>query len=73
MLALLQDLLQRLYGLDIEESVEDFVITDRRFASALRGAPVVAPEELLVHQADDELAISLFLEPPNQYSLLESV
>ncbi len=69
MLALLQDLLQRLYGLDIEESVEDFVITDRRFASALRGAPVVAPEELLVRQADDELAISLFLEP----SLLAAV
>ena len=63
LLSLLQQLLQRLYGVEVEESIDDYVISDRRLAHILRGGPSEAPEELLVREGDDTLELSLYLAP----------
>ncbi len=63
LLSLLQQLLQRLYGVEVEESIDDYVISDARLAHILRGGPSEAPEELLVHEEDDTLELSLYLAP----------
>jgi len=62
-LALLQDILQRLYSIDLGASVEDFVITDRRLATILGGPLGDSPEQLLVRQEGDLLEMSLYLAP----------
>jgi len=63
MLSLLQQILQRLYHVEIDETIEDYVITDRRLAHILRGRDSDAPEELLVAESDDTLELSLYLDP----------
>ncbi len=62
LLSLLQQLLQRLYHLDVEERIDDFVITDRRLAHILRGRDREVPEELLVMATGDTLELSLYLD-----------
>ncbi|RME32733.1 MAG: hypothetical protein D6786_09755 [Gammaproteobacteria bacterium] len=56
--------LQRLYDLEIEHAVQDFLITDRKLACILApDAPHAgAPERLLVAEREDSLDLSLFLD-----------
>ncbi len=63
LLSLLQQLLQRLYGVEVEESIDDYVISDARLAHILRGRPSTAPEELLVREGEETLELSLYLAP----------
>jgi len=61
----LQSLLERLYDVDIEYDVYDFLVTDRR---ALPGvAPAndtrAAEEELLLAETSDGAGVALYLEP----------
>ncbi len=63
LLTRLQQLLQRLYAIDLDESIDDYVITDARLARILRGGESTAPEELLVAESEDALEVSLYLAP----------
>ena len=63
MLVLLQDILQRIYSIELGASVEDFVITDRRLATLLAGPLGPGPEQLLVREEGGMLEMSLFLDP----------
>ncbi|HEB77569.1 MAG TPA: hypothetical protein ENI90_03460 [Methylothermaceae bacterium] len=60
----LQRLLERIYQVELGYRVDDFLIVDSRLAALLENAST-APlrEKLLVHQSDDALELSLFLEP----------
>jgi hypothetical protein len=58
----LEALLTGIYDLDIGCRVEDFLVTDRqRLPDACRGTP--GDEQLFVSAVDDELCISLYLDP----------
>ncbi|GAB4358952.1 MAG: hypothetical protein Kow006_27740 [Gammaproteobacteria bacterium] len=58
----IQQQLQRIYQLEVPHRVTDFLITDSELAKALRGGESLVPEQLLVHQEGDELALALYLE-----------
>lgn len=60
----IQQQLQEIYHLEIPHQVTDFLITDAALVSALRGGEATryAPEQLLVQQEKDCLALSLYLE-----------
>ncbi len=60
----LQRQLERIYELDVDHDVEDFLITDRKLLRILEagsGARDVA-EKLLVCESGDELELSLYLD-----------
>ena len=61
----LQSELEGHYDVCTPHRVEDFVFHDRFLAGELSGDPALqgAPEALLVLQADDDLDVSLFLDP----------
>lgn len=60
----IQSLLEQLYEIDIDQDVEDFVITDDRLARLLDNSlqPRNIPEKLLIQQSEDNLDISLYLQ-----------
>ena len=60
----LQKLLERLYGIEIGQAVEDFLITDPELADRLDTSPNSrnSQEKLLVAQHDEELRLALFLD-----------
>jgi hypothetical protein len=60
----LQEWLERLYDVEVASRVEDFLIEDRQTALALVAAKNFdeTPEALLVHESDDEMAVSLYLD-----------
>ena len=63
MLDVLQQVLQRLYGIEVAYQVSDFVITDARLARLLGGAAATdAPENLLIQQDGEDVDLSLYLE-----------
>ncbi len=62
MLSILQQLLQRLYGIQVEQSVTDYVVTDPGLVRRLRGQTGQAPETLLLRQQGDTLELSLYLD-----------
>ena len=63
MLQAVQQILQRLYGIEVAHDVADFVITDARLARCLGGERAAdAPEKLLIRQQDGELELSLYLD-----------
>lgn len=65
MLTQLQTMLSDLYGIEQLHDVLDYVVTDRRFLSGVE-TPETArdtEEKLLICQAGDELALSLYLAP----------
>lgn len=53
--------LQRLYDLETDLRVEQFLICDPRLASALGGSPDKTPEQLLFRSVEDSLDVSLYL------------
>ena len=61
----LQQWLQRVYEIEVEHDVMDFLITDRKLLIALQGEELRpdCPEKLLLHESPDELAMSLYLAP----------
>ena len=64
-LARLQRWLQRVYEIEVEYDVMDFVITDQALAKALQGdaARSECPEKLLLRESPEELAMTLYLAP----------
>ena len=66
MLALepLQQQLQQLYEVDIDYSVDDFLIQDARLAALLDSSnnPRNSPEKLLIQQHDDGIDLSLYID-----------
>jgi len=60
----LQKLLDRIYRLDVDFDVEDFLITDPALARRLDTSanPRESKEKLLVSQEDDYLDLALFLD-----------
>jgi len=64
MLKALQQILQRLYAVDVGYDITDFVITDAALVSRLGGHETAdVPEKLLIHQDGDNVDVSLYLEP----------
>ena len=61
----LQQWFQRVYEIEVEHDVMDFLITDRKLVMALQGgeARPDCPEKLLLHESPDELEMSLYLSP----------
>jgi hypothetical protein len=61
----LQNYLERIYEIEISCDVDRFVITDAELAGSLERGPCLrnVPEKLLVCEQDDELHISLYLDP----------
>lgn len=60
----LQQLLQRIYDVEIPHGVDEFLITDRRLAHQLGGRATATKvkETLLVSTADDGLDLALYLD-----------
>jgi hypothetical protein len=60
----IQRQLQTLYDVSLEHSVEDFLVTDRRFIEQLSGPATrrEAPEKLFFTECDGELLVSLYLD-----------
>ncbi len=61
MLSQLQEHLEAIYGLNHAERVQQFLI-DEKLSRAL-GATGRSPEELLVHEAGQELWLGLYFSP----------
>lgn len=62
-LAQIQAELQSFYDLQLDHDVADFLITDAVLAGHLAGVCTHQPDErLLIHQADDDLHVSLYLD-----------
>ena len=63
-LSYLQTLLKHIYGLDVEEDVQNFVFTDEKILAALSDGRhwTSKRENLLIATSEDELGLSLFLE-----------
>ena len=61
----LQRWLQRVYEIEVEYDVMDFLITDRKLVMALQGgeARPDCPEKLLLRESPEEMAMSLYLSP----------
>jgi len=61
----LQQWLQRVYEIEVEYDVMDFLITDRKLVMALQGgeARPDCPEKLLLRESPEEMAMSLYLSP----------
>jgi len=61
----LQQWLQRVYEIEVEHDVMDFLITDRKLLIALQGEELRpdCPEKLLLHESPHELEMSLYLAP----------
>jgi hypothetical protein len=61
----LQSLLERLYDVDIEHDVYDFLVTDRDVlpGMATHSDPCPAEEELLLAEMPDGAGVALYLEP----------
>jgi hypothetical protein len=61
----LQQWLQRVYEIEVEYDVMDFLITDRKLVRALQGgeARPDCPEKLLLRESPEEMAMSLYLSP----------
>ena len=58
----LQDMLARLYGLDLEADVRDYLVTDSRLLECIPAdGHVPASETLFVHEDGDELGLTLYL------------
>jgi hypothetical protein len=62
LLGKLQTLLHQLYALDVAYGVDDFLITDARFARALDKGGREVDEKLLIAETDGEAEVALFLE-----------
>ena len=58
----LQSLLHELYALDVAYGVDDFLITDAKFARALDKGGRDVDEKLLIAETDGEAEVALFLE-----------
>ena len=60
----IQNHLERLYEINIEHDVEQFLITDAALVRQLDNSPQAreVPEKLLVHQEGEDLNISLYLD-----------
>jgi hypothetical protein len=73
-LNLLQKLLERLYRIEIDQAVEDFLITDPELAHRLDSSsnPRKSKEKLLVSQEGEELRLALFLDAGVVVRLTES-
>jgi len=67
----LQRWLQRVYEIEVEYDVMDFLITDEVLAKALQGdaARSGCPEKVLLRQSSEELAMTLYLAPEVLQSL----
>jgi hypothetical protein len=61
-LARLQALLSELYAIDVDYSVDDFVLTDARVAESLDVGGRELEEKLLITEQGDEAAVSLYLD-----------
>lgn len=60
----LQAMLQRLYEVDAEADVDQFLLTDEAFVKKIEGKRWRPTEEkLLVYEIDNELNVSLYLDP----------
>lgn len=61
----LQQWLQRVYEIEVEYDVMDFLITDRKLVMALQGEDIRpdCPEKLLLRESPEEMAMSLYLAP----------
>ena len=61
----LQRWLQRVYEIEVEYDVMDFLITDRKLVMALQGEDIRpdCPEKLLLRESPEEMAMSLYLAP----------
>ena len=61
----LQQWLQRVYEIEVEYDVMDFLITDRKLVMALQGEDIRpdCPEKLLLRESSEEMAMSLYLAP----------
>lgn len=61
----LQRWLQRVYEIEVEYDVMDFLITDRKLVMALQGEDIRpdCPEKLLLRESSEEMAMSLYLAP----------
>lgn len=61
----LQRFIEQVYGLYLEHSVEDFLVTDPEVARELDSSanPREIKEKLLVDQSGDEVALALYLDP----------
>ncbi|MEO8464590.1 MAG: hypothetical protein ABI640_04560 [Gammaproteobacteria bacterium] len=62
LLGKLQSLLHELYALDVAYGVDDFLITDAKFARALDKGGRDVDEKLLIAETDGEAEVALFLE-----------
>jgi len=69
----LQKHLSRIYEIDIEHDVDDFLITDPEVARALESADGArdSREKLLVRRTGDELDVALYVDPVVIEHLLE--
>ena len=61
----LQKHLSRIYEIDIEHDVDDFLITDPEVARALESADGArdSREKLLVRRTGDELDVAVYVDP----------
>jgi hypothetical protein len=60
----LQRLLEQIYDLNMRVSVGDFLVTDECVIRELEGSAFRATrEKLLIHENEDELLLSLYLDP----------
>lgn len=62
LLGKLQSLLHELYALEVAYGVDDFLITDAKFARALDKGGRDVDEKLLIAETDGEAEVALFLE-----------
>ncbi len=71
----LQQGLQDIYALQVVHSVDDFLLTNRDLARQLGGAAALrsARESLLVREDDEELNLSLYLDPAVVESLQHEI
>jgi hypothetical protein len=61
-LAQLQTLLSELYAIDVEHSIDDFVLTDARVVGVLDAGGRELDEKLLIAERGDEAGVSLYLD-----------
>lgn len=61
LLMFVQRMIEQRYGLETELRVTDFVV-DKSIAETLHPDPAGTPERLLVHEAEGELNLALYLD-----------
>ena len=61
LLGQLQSLLGTIYSVAPDYDIYDFLVTDASVAQSLTGVPCESEETLLIHESENEVAVSLYL------------